>query len=281
MDNICITGGSGFIGSHLSKALPEAHLFNYPEDDLRSDGDCADFIVKYQPEYIFHLAAISTVTQDDDLTALSTNVNGTYNLLHACKLYANRLKSFVHISTDKVYGCNGDAKRSDPLKANDHPYHTSKACGDMIAQMYSNFYGLPVRIIRTGNIYGEGDNHLDRIVPNVITETLQGRRKVMRSNGKFIRDYIYIDDLIPAYIRIADEPPGIYNLGGEYHSVIDVVKMITRLMNREDLEPTAGNTQHNEILFQHVVDCPDWWKPQTTFEDGLRKTIEWYRQRYS
>lgn len=274
--SVCITGGSGFIGKHLARALPEAHLFWYPQEDLRSLQDCRKFIERYQPDVIYHLAAQSVVTNQDDLETLTTNIDGTYNLLHACKTSAKHLRSFVHISTDKVYGNNADAKRTDPLKGLDHPYHASKLCGDVCAQMYMNYYNLPVRIVRTGNIYGPGDSHLDRIIPSTITETLAGRVKHMRSNGRYIRDYIYVGDLIPAYIRIADEPPGIYNLGGDYYFVIEVVQTILRLMGRTDLVPVALDNQHNEIPFQHVTDCPDWWKPKTSLEDGLRKAIEWY-----
>jgi CDP-glucose 4,6-dehydratase len=273
--NICITGGTGFIGSHLARALPEAHLFDYPTHDLRNIVDACAFIDEYQPEVVYHLAAQSVVTNEDDLVSVSTNIVGTYNLLHACRTDKN-LKSFVHISTDKVYGCNGEAKTTDRLKGNEHPYSASKTSGDILAQMYANYYGLPVRIIRTGNIYGPGDTHFDRLIPNTIKTTLERKRKVMRSNGRFIRDYIYIADLIPAYIRIADEPPGIYNLGGEYYSVLEVVQTILRLMRQEDLAPIIGNTQHNEITMQHIVDCPTWWKPQVSLEEGLKRTIRWY-----
>jgi CDP-glucose 4,6-dehydratase len=272
---ICITGGTGFIGTHLARALPDAILFPYPEMDLRDDMAALEFIDENRPEILFHLAAQSVVTNQDDIETLSTNILGTYNLLHACKEVGG-LESIVHVSTDKVYGNNADAKRTDPLKGLDHPYHTSKLCGDVIAQMYASFYGLPIRIIRTGNIYGPGDYHTDRLIPNTILTTLAGKSKHMRSNGRYIRDYIFIDDLIPAYLRIAEEPPGIYNLGGNYYSVLEVVETILKLMKRTYLTPVADNTQRNEIPFQHVTDCPDWWNPGTSLEDGLRKTIEWY-----
>ena len=148
MTNICITGGNGFIGSHLARALPDAHLFDYPAHDLRNLVDANDFILEYQPEVVFHLAAQSVVTNEDDIETLATNIDGTYNLLHACKTSAKQLRSFVHISSDKVYGTNANARRMDPLRGVSHPYNVSKLCGDEIAQMFKNFYGLPVRIVR-------------------------------------------------------------------------------------------------------------------------------------
>jgi len=273
----CITGGSGFIGKHLMRALPEAHLFWYPNQDLRCLDDALKFIREYKPEVVYHLAAQSVVTNDDDLETLDTNISGTYNLLHACKVYGC-VKSFVHVSTDKVYGY-GLVKRDSPLRGTGHPYNASKLCGDVIAQMYANHYGIPVRIIRTGNIYGPGDFHYDRIVPGTIKATLEGKPLQMRSDGSFVRDYIYINDLIPAYLRIADEKVGIYNLGGESVSAIDLVRLILRLMKREDLQPVILDNQHNELSYQRVTDCPSWWQPSTSLEDGLMETIKWYSGR--
>lgn len=274
---VCITGASGFIGSHLAAALPEAHLFPHPPEDLRNLRETIRFIETWRPTVLYHLAAQSVVTVDDDLLSLETNIAGTYNLYSACRK-VERLRSIVHVSTDKVYG-NGEVTRASPLKGVGHPYNASKLCGDVVAQMYKEYYGLPIRIIRTGNIYGPGDTHYDRIIPGTIRATLAGYPIELRSDGKFIRDYIYVGDLIPAYIRIADEPPGIYNLGGEAWAVIDVVRAILRLMGREDLQPIILNNQKNEIPFQHVTDCPTWWKPKTGLMEGLERTIAWYSKR--
>jgi CDP-glucose 4,6-dehydratase len=272
---VCVTGGTGFIGTHLMRAIPWAHQFWYPDHDLRRDDDVYEFISLWKPDVVFHLAAQSVVTNTDPIDSLSTNIVGTYNLLEACRMVGG-VKSFVHISTDKVYGNNEYAKTTDPLNGVTHPYNASKLCGDIIAQLYAGYYGLPVKVIRTGNIYGPGDTHFDRIIPGTIKAVLESRPLELRSNGQFARDYIYVADLIPAYLRIADEKPGIYNLGGECWKVIDVVKQILFLMGREDLKPVILNDQHNEIPAQHVVDCPTWWHPETSMTEGLRKTIEWY-----
>ena len=273
---ICITGASGFIGSHLSRALPGAKLFNYPLSDLRVLEDAEDFIYRYKPETVFHLAAQSVVTNNDRLESESVNIAGTYNLLNACLDNPN-LKSIVHISTDKVYGTNANARRSDELRGVSHPYSASKICGDVLAQMYKNFHGLPIRIVRMANIYGPGDPHLDRIVPGIITDTLNGIRREHRGDPRWIRDFIYVGDLIPALIKISKEPPGIYNLGGDYCSLQYLAELIPHLMGRDDLKPIWNVNARNEIPFQHIVDCPDWWKPQTTLVDGLLKTIEYYK----
>jgi CDP-glucose 4,6-dehydratase len=275
---ICVTGASGFIGSHLMRAIPWAHPFRYPEYDLRSPGDAFEWVNDWKPDVVFHLAAQSVVTNTDPMDSLTTNIDGTYNLLEACRRLGT-VKSFIHISTDKVYGDNSEARTASPLRGTDHPYNASKLCGDVTAQLYRSYYHLPIHIVRTGNIYGAGDTHYDRIVPGTIKAVLENKPIELRSDGKFLRDYIYIDDLIPAYLRIADEPPGIYNLGGECVSVFDLVQLILSLMEREDLQPVILDNAHNEIPNQHVVDCPEWWQPATKLEDGLRKTIAYYRQK--
>jgi CDP-glucose 4,6-dehydratase len=277
MTSVCITGATGFIGAHLARAIPGAYLFDFPTKDLRNPNDCMDFIQAYNPDVVYHLAAQAVVTNHDDMETLSTNVAGTYNLLHACKEHGKNLRSFVYVSTDKVYGTNANARRMDPLRGVSHPYNASKLAGDVIAQMYKNYYDLPVHIIRTGNIYGPGDQHFDRIIPGTIMDTLHGQARYHRGDGRWIRDYIYIADLIPAYLRIADGLPGIYNLGGDYCSVSDLANLIIKLMGREDLKPVWEGSHRNEIPFQHVVDCPEWWKPETSLEDGLKETIAWYK----
>lgn len=275
---IAITGGTGFIGTHLATAIPDAVLFDFPKNDLRNIEDACAFIDKWQPEVVYHLAAQPLVTNEDDMDTLSTNIVGTYNLLHACRNDKN-LRSFVHIATDKVYGA-GRVTRASPLKGIGHPYNVSKLCGDVIAQMYAKYYELPIRIIRTANIYGPGDTHYDRIIPGTIKATLEGVPIELRSNGHFIRDYIYISDLIPAYLRISNEPPGVYNLGGEETSVLEVVQTILRLMKREDLQPIILDSQHNELDYQHVDDCPKWWEPEVKLEDGLERTIRYEYSRF-
>jgi len=274
---VCVTGGTGFIGTHLMRAIPWAHQFWHPEHDLRSPLDAFEFISLWKPEVVFHLAAQSVVTNTEPLDSLTTNIDGTYNLLEACRRVGS-VKSFVHISTDKVYGNNEYAKTTDRLDGVTHPYNASKLCGDIIAQLYASYYEIPVKVIRTGNIYGPGDTHFDRIVPGTIKAVLESRPVELRSNGQFSRDYIYVGDLIPAYLRIAEEKPGIYNLGGECWKVLDLVKHIVSIMGA-DCEVTVNNSQHNEIPAQHVVDCPFWWKPQTSMTEGLRKTIAYYRRK--
>ena len=275
---ICITGGSGFIGSHLARALPYAVLFDHPTHDLTRLADAEAFIEAYQPEVVYHFAAQAVVTNLDDILTLDTNISGTYNLLHAC-LRDKNLRAFIHVSTDKVYGCNGEAKTNDLMKGVRELYSASKVCGDVLAQMYYHYYGLPVRNVRMANIYGPGDTHFDRIVPGTIRDTLNGVRRHHRGDPRMIRDYIYIDDIISAYLRLPDVPPGTYNLGGDWCSVRELTQTILRLMGRVDLEPIWENTQHNEIKMQHIEGCPDWWKPQTSLEEGLERTIRWYRSK--
>jgi CDP-glucose 4,6-dehydratase len=273
---IGITGASGFIGTHLAAMIPKAFQFPYPDIDLRDRKNTIEWVKQIQPDILYHLAAQAVVTNQDDLESLETNIAGTYNLLHACHKHAKNLKSFVNMSSDKVYGNNALAETRSPLIGVNHPYNASKLCGDVIAQMYASYYGLPIRIIRSANIYGPGDLHFDRIIPGTIQAALQGKPIELRSNGSFTRDYIYVGDVVPAIARIANEPQGIYNFGGQLQSVLGVVQIILEQMGRLDLQPVIMDNQRNEIQSQHVVDCPAWWNPTTSLKDGIQETIKWH-----
>ena len=273
-----VTGGTGFIGTHLVKYLKslgaDVREFGHNcTNDLADIDRAFSFIEWNKPDVVFNLAAQSVVT-GDGWESLVTNVDGTMNLLRVCHVFG--VQNIVHVSTDKVYGNNDHARTDSPLAGVNHPYSASKLCGDVIAQMYKDYYGLPIRIVRTGNIYGPGDRHLDRIVPETITSALRSDPIILRSDGSFVRDYIYVGDVVPAYVRLLDEKPGVYNFGGTPWRALDIVHRVLQLMGREDLAPVIANTQKNEIPCQHVEDCPEWWQPTTSLDDGLKATIEWY-----
>jgi CDP-glucose 4,6-dehydratase len=307
---VLITGGTGFVGTHLTKRLldlkADVGLFVLDEENPISDmvsiiyrgnlqdaPDIARAISRYQPHYIFHLAAQPLV--DTALVnvydTLDTNIRGAINLLQSCVSSAKNLEGIIFISTDKVYGkFDGTVDETAPLIGVGNPYDTSKACADLLAQMYSKVFGLPIVIVRSGNIYGMGDNHWDRLIPGTFMLALSNTNPKIRSNGKFTRDYIFVDDVIDAYLLLADSIKDKFILGKainigsqESLSVLDVVHAILACAGTVHLQPEILDTAKFEIPHQHL----NWewakelgWYPKTSFDDGLRLCLPYYKQMY-
>jgi CDP-glucose 4,6-dehydratase len=170
-----------------------------------------------------------------------------------------------------------------------HPYDVSKSCADLLAQSYAASYNLPVAITRCGNFYGGGDLNWNRVVPGTIRSIIRKERPIVRSDGKFVRDYFYIEDGAAAYMllaeRLASNPAlrgQAFNFSNESQvSVIDIVELILRKM-QSSLHPEVLNRASNEIRHQFlsaarartVLD----WQPRFTLESGLDRTLEWYRE---
>ncbi len=170
-----------------------------------------------------------------------------------------------------------------------HPYDVSKSAADLIAKTYAVSYDLPVAITRCGNFYGGGDLNWNRIIPGTIRSIVRGEAPVIRSDGKYIRDYFFVEDGAAAYMLLAERLSAHPELRGEAFNfsneiqvtVLDIVQSVLNLMNSE-LQPIVLNQTSNEILHQYLsaekarrlLD----WHPLFTLESGLRKTIEWYRE---
>jgi CDP-glucose 4,6-dehydratase len=194
----------------------------------------------------------------------------------------------VVASSDKAYGQSEQPyAEDDPLRASS-PYDVSKAAGDLIAQTYHATYGLRVGIVRCGNIYGGGDLNWSRIVPGTIRSFVKREAPEIRSDGTYVRDYIYIDDVVDAYLDVAealDRPEVVgeaFNFAsGAQVSVLEMVKTIAKLMGGPLPEPRVLNTAKNEIKEQRLSTEKAKrvleWRPRVSLDDGLRSTIEWYR----
>jgi CDP-glucose 4,6-dehydratase len=196
----------------------------------------------------------------------------------------------VLASSDKAYGEHEVLPYDENAALQGrHPYDVSKSCSDLIGQAYAVTYDLPVAITRCGNFYGPGDLNWNRIVPGTIRSVLRGQRPIIRSDGNYIRDYFYVEDGAAAYMLLAERLAGdpalkgqAFNFSNEIQvTVLDLVRKILSLMDSE-LEPMIENSATGEIRRQYLsadkARARLGWKPLFTLDQGLVRTIEWYRE---
>lgn len=314
--NVLVTGATGIIGSWLVHDLAEKGanvtaiirdqvpksqlvLYGYINKINVINGSLEDLQIieralnEYEIEICFHLGA-QTIVQTANRSPISTfesNIRGTWNLLEAARR-SSLLKSLIIASSDKAYGehKNLPYKEEYPLRGL-HPYDVSKTCADMLSQTYANTYGMPIGIARCGNVYGGGDLNFNRIVPGTIRSILFKEAPIIRSDGTFIREYIYVLDIVAAYMHLAENihkekiKGQAFNFGTEKPmSVLEIVNKIIEVMN-SDLKPKILGTAKGEIKEQ-TLSCEKArkllnWKPSYSLEKGLKETIEWYKSFFS
>jgi CDP-glucose 4,6-dehydratase len=310
--NVLVTGCTGFLGSYLAKELgkkganvvglvrdfiPNSNLYSEPKVYNMSlvNGSLEDLDVieralgEHEIDTVFHLAAqaIVGVANRNPISTFKANIMGTWNILEACRR-SPLVKRVIVASSDKAYGDQEQLPYDEnmPLQGN-HPYDASKSCADLLAQTYYHTYGLPVCITRCGNLYGGGDLNFNRIIPQSIKFILDGESPVIRSDGTFIRDYFYVEDAVSAYLSLAEKMESLDLLGEAFNfsneiqiNVKELVQMILNLMGSE-LEPVILNKGENEIKHQYLSakkarELLDW-HPSFSIEEGLTKTILWYK----
>lgn len=258
--------------------------------DLRDETLLERVLGEYEIDTVIHLAAqtIVTIANRNPVSTFESNVQGTWTLLEACRR-SPKVKQVVLASSDKAYGDHETLPYDeDTALKGRHPYDVSKSCSDLIAQTYAETYDLPLAITRCGNFYGGGDLNWNRIVPGTIRSVLRGQRPVIRSDGEFVRDYFYVEDGAAAYALLAEqlaERPALagqaFNFSNETQvTVTALVKKILELMG-SDLQPEVRNEASHEIRLQYLDAAKARqvlnWRPLFTLEDGLRRTIEWYK----
>lgn len=309
-----VTGATGLVGSWLVRRLiaqqadvvclvrdwvPQSELLraNLIEHVKVVRGDVCDqallerVLGEYEIDTVIHLAAqtIVSIANRNPVATFETNIAGTWSLLEACRR-SPRVKQIVLASSDKAYGDQPVLPYHEdmPLQGT-HPYDVSKSCADLIGQTYAVTYGLPVVITRCGNFYGGGDLNWNRIIPGTIRSILRGQRPVIRSNGRYIRDYFYVEDGALAYMLLAEklaEKPALrgqaFNFSNETQiTVLDMVQKILALMDSK-LEPDIRSEASNEIIHQYLSAAKArrelGWEPLFSLEQGLRLTIDWYTQ---
>jgi CDP-glucose 4,6-dehydratase len=312
--NVFVTGATGLLGSWLvgdllARGANVVCLMRdwVPRSLLASSGDLERANVvrgeledhalllrainEYEIDSVFHLGA-QTIVGTASRSALSTfeaNVRGTWNLLEACRTCAKRVERVVVASSDKAYGSHEKLPYTEdaPLQGR-FPYDASKSCADLISLSYFHTFGVPVAVTRCGNLYGGGDLNFNRLIPGTIRSALRDQPPIVRSDGKFIRDYFFVRDAVMAYVELAEQLPDerfvgqAFNFGTETPlSVLELVERILAVMDKSRLEPVILNEASHEIREQYL-DCSKarrmlGWKPRFGLEESLQETVAWYR----
>jgi CDP-glucose 4,6-dehydratase len=314
---VLVTGANGFIGSWLILALLEYGaeivafikeeipnpIFNQKERtrfkaiikaDLGNYRLFQDTFKRYKIDTCFHLAAQPLVgfANKSPLPTFTANIEGTWNILEAARKV--NLARLIVASADKAYGEQEKLpyRESAPLRGR-HPYGASKACADILSRTYAHTFNLAVAVTRCSNVYGGGDLNFSRIVPDTIRSVLNGKAPVIRSDGRSLRDYIFIQDIVEAYLTLAegldrDEARGgAFNFGsGRPISVLGIVKKIIKISQRNYLKPiilgksNPGGKIDKQFLCIEKAKEILGWQPRYSLEEGLRLTIDWYSKKY-
>jgi len=308
---VFVTGGNGFLGSHLVRALADAGARvtclvrrAFARAPFFSEGtsrrvECVpgavedlDLLKKLlrerHAEALFHLAAQPIVSEAlrDPLATMEANVRGTYHVLEAARQWGG-LGALVCTTSDKVYSPSlKPPYAEDSALGGDLPYEASKVCADVLARAYAVSFGLPIGVARMGNLYGPGDLHWSRIVPGTCRALLQGSRPIIRSDGTPLRDYFYVGDAARGLLALGEallrgEAVGeALNFGtGKPTSVREVVSVIVARSQR-DLQPIVLGEARGEIPSQWL-DCARarkmlGWAPQVGLEEGIDRAWGWY-----
>lgn len=313
--NVLITGVGGFVAFSIAAKLVElgANVTGVIKDfnSMASQkmamsphivskinytvGDICDYdflrrtINKYEISTCFHLAAVSTVRicSRDPLVAFRTNIEGTWNVLEACRS-GKTLNSIVVASTDKCYGTPVRLPyKEDDVLGGLATYDASKACTDIISRSFAFNYNMPVAVTRCCNIYGPGDLNISRIIPNSIKRIMDGKPAMLwRDSAEMVREFIYIDDVVDAYLKIAENieitKGNAYNIGtNEYIKVEDFVKKIFSCMNMESkVEIMDREADFKEIPEQYLdstkIKEQLGWEAKYDISSGLKRTVDWY-----
>ncbi len=312
--NVLVTGATGLLGSWLTQALVAAEARvtillrdTVPQSHLATSGtlqkvnvvpgDLSDYFAvlravnEYEIDTVFHLGAQTIVgtAARSTLSTFESNIRGTWNVLEACRACPKLVRGIVVASSDKAYGSHPKLPYTEetPLQGR-FPYDASKSCADLLAFSYFETYRLPVSVTRCGNLFGGGDLNFSRIVPGTIRSVIRNERPIIRSDGKFVRDYFYVEDASETMLTLAeqmDRPEvhgNAFNFGNEKPlTVIGLVNEILAQMGRKDLEPVILNEASHEIREQYL-DCTKarlmlHWRPRFALDEGLARTIAWYR----
>ena len=310
--NILVTGGCGFIGSHLVNTLvkkyPQYNIITLDKLDACSSlkncsesmkysnfkfiqGDiCSTNLVNYilkneKIDTIIHVAAQSHVDTSfgNSLLFTQNNVLGTHVLLESS--HRHGIKRFVHISTDEVYGnCDGDIKTEESLTNPTNPYSASKAAAENIVQGYINSFNFPAIITRGNNVYGT-QQFVEKLIPKMTTRLKHNTKCCVHGDGMNKRHFLHVSDTVSAFDLVLHngQNGNVYNIGSPYEFTnLQVVKKIIEIVkpgeNPEDWIEFVADRPFNDVRYylSYKKLTELGWEPRIDFENGLNDTVKWY-----
>jgi CDP-glucose 4,6-dehydratase len=240
---------------------------------------------------VFHLGAqtiVGTAHRSPKAT-FESNIQGTWNVLDACRVHSSLVRRVVVASSDKAYGESSQLPYTEDMPlAGQHPYEVSKSCTDLITASYHHTYGVPAVIARCGNIYGGGDLNWSRIVPGTIRSLIRGEQPIIRSDGTFLRDYLFVEDVVDAYLLLAealDQGKGHgegFNFSDESPlSVMEIYNAVCDAAGKPGTKPNILSHAPGEIKDQYLsaekARTQLGWKAKFDLAEGLRRTVAWYQ----
>ena len=315
--NILVTGGAGFIASHviilLVNKYPNYKIVNYDVLDycanlknvesvkdrenykfVKGDilsADLVNHVLKTeQIDTILHFAAQSHVDNSfgNSFPFTQTNILGTHVLLESAKVH--NICRFVHVSTDEVYGeghVNDTAMVEESILAPSNPYAASKAAAEFIVKSYSQSFNLPVIITRGNNVYGP-HQYPEKLIPKLINQIIRGKSLTIHGNGKNTRNYLYVTDVARAFDLVLHKGKisEVYNIGGTNEIVnVNVARQLLEMMGfkgekeQESMLSFVRDRNFNDL--RYFINSSKLenlgWKEEVSWEEGLMKTILWYK----
>ncbi|KAA3617665.1 MAG: dTDP-glucose 4,6-dehydratase [Calditrichaeota bacterium] len=284
------------------KPIEKNPLYHFEKTDICDTTAINKIFDKYQPDFVMHLAAESHVDRSIDGPSefLNTNIMGTYNLLEISRNYWEKLNvdkkdnfRFLHISTDEVFGSLGKEGIFTETTAYDpkSPYSASKASSDHLVRAWQHTFGLPTLITNCSNNYGPYQ-FPEKLIPVIILNALQGKPIPVYGKGENVRDWLFVEDHVSALWKVISEGEigETYCIGGNNEKQnIDVVNIICNLMDELNEDPKVEN--HADLItfvkdrpghdLRYAIDAAKiknalGWEPQTSFEEGFKKTVKWY-----
>lgn len=312
--SVFVSGATGLLGSwmveHLLRAgadivalvrdaVPQSELYRsgnagrirIVHGDIRDQELLERVLGEYEVDTVFHLAAqtIVGVANRNPVSTLDTNIRGTWALCEAARR-SPLVRSVVIASSDKAYGSHDVLPYTESAALQGtHPYDVSKSAADLVSRMYAVTYNVPLAITRCGNFFGGGDLNWNRLFPGTIRSALRGEVPTIRSDGTLVRDYLYIEDGVLAYLALAEALHGRPELRGEAFNFSNELQLDVRTVVQRILQRTGsahaprvlGEAQHeiaHQWLSAEKARTMLGWAPTYSFDEGLERTIAWYRE---